>query len=112
MRAPVLNRRLVLEAPVRAADGAGGYVTGWTVLGRIWAAVEAGAAREAAGIATPVSRSTYRITLRAAPAGAPSRPVADQRFREGARIFRILAVSEADAQGRYLTCLAQEEVSA
>ena len=51
----------------------------------------------------------YRITVRAAPVGAPSRPRPDQRFREGARVFRILAVAERDAVGRYLTCFAEEE---
>ncbi len=112
MSAPVLNRRLVLEAPVRTADGAGGYATGWTVLGEVWAAIEAGAAREAAGIATAVSRSTYRLTLRAAPVGSASRPGPDQRFREGTRIFRVLAVTEAGGDGRYLSCLVQEEVAA
>ncbi len=50
--------------------------------------------------------------MRAAPIGAPSRPRPDQRFREGARIFRIHSVTERDDQGRYLTCFATEEVAA
>jgi head-tail adaptor len=44
--------------------------------------------------------------------GSDRRPRPDQRFREGARLFRILAVAEADAQGLYLTCFAREEVVA
>ena len=55
---------------------------------------------------------TYRITVRAAPFGAPRRPKPEQRLREGARVFRIAAVAEDDADGRYLTCFAQEEVPA
>jgi head-tail adaptor len=46
--------------------------------------------------------------VRGAPVGAPSRPVAGQRFREGARIYPILAVAEADPEGRYLVCHAEE----
>ena len=33
MSAPRLNRKLVLEAPTRVADGAGGYTVTWAALG-------------------------------------------------------------------------------
>ncbi|MCK0143403.1 phage head closure protein [Aliiroseovarius sp. F20344] len=112
MKRPVLNRKLLLEEPVRTADGAGGFTTSWQTLGQVWAQVKPGSGRErAAGFAT-VSSIAFRITVRAAPDGAPSRPKPDQRFRDGSRIFRILAVTEADAGAQYLTCFAQEEVSA
>jgi hypothetical protein len=39
------------------------------------------------------------------------RPRPDQRLREGARIFTILAVGDSDPTGRYLTCFTQEEVA-
>jgi hypothetical protein len=58
-----------------------------------------------------VAAIPLRIIVRAAPEGAPSRPLPEQRFRAGQRVFRILAVSEADTGARYLTCFAQEEVS-
>jgi len=54
----------------------------------------------------------YRITVRAAPLNSPRRPRPEQRFRDGARLFRILAVGELDARGQYLVCFAQEEVVA
>lgn len=111
MSLPHLNRSLVLEAPVQVSDGAGGYTRNWQPLGVLWAQVKAGSGREAAAFAVTVSRVPYRIVVRAAPDGAPSRPVAGQRFREGARIFNIQAVAEKDAQGRFLTCHAQEEVA-
>jgi len=107
-----LNRRLVLEEAVRVADGAGGYATVWEDRGVLWAAIEAGTGRERAGEFVTVSTVTYRITVRAAPFGAPRRPKPEQRLREGARVFRIAAVAEDDADGRYLTCFAQEEVVA
>ena len=85
----------------------------WVALGVLWAEVRAGTGREreAAGLYT-VSTVPYRITVRGAPHGAPSRPRSDQRFRDGERIFRIMAVTERDPQGTYLECFAREEVSA
>ena len=111
MKAPVLNRKLVLEAPDRVPDGAGGFVVSWIALGEVWAEVKPGTGREKALEFMTVSTIPFRITLRAAPDGAPSRPKPEQRFRAGSRVFRILAVTEADAGARYLTCFAQEEVS-
>lgn len=111
MSAPQLNRSLMLEGPVKLADGAGGYTRDWEPLGVLWAEVKAGSGREKAEIAATLSRVPYRITVRAAPYGAPSRPVAGQRFRDGARVFGIYAVAEKGAQAAYLTCHAQEEVA-
>lgn len=110
MSAPQLNRKLILEEPSRLPDGAGGYVLTWVVRGTIWASVEAGTGRERAGESVTVSTVGYRITVRGAPQGAPSRPKPEQRLRDGARLYRITAVTEADGDGRYLTCFASEEV--
>lgn len=112
MTAPRLSRKLVLEVPEHVPDGAGGFTEGWAVRGLLWAELKAGSGREVAGDAAPISASSYRITVRAAPHGAPSRPEPNHRFREGARIFKILAVSERDPGARYLTCFAREESSA
>lgn len=109
MKAPHLNRRLVLEAPVRVADGAGGYTQSWQALGTHYAEVTARTGREKAGVAVPLSRVAYRIVVRAGLVGSTSRPLPEQRFRDGSRVFNILAVAEADASGRYLTCTAEEE---
>ena len=112
MNSPRLNRKLILEETLRVADGAGGFALSWVALGALWARIDPGSGRERAGEFVTLSTVPCRITVRAAPLGAPSRPKPDQRFREGARVFRITAVTEADALGRYLTCFAQEEVSA
>lgn len=109
MSAPRLNRQLVLEAPDRLADGAGGFVQGWVPLGMIWAEVTSRSGRETAQSGAPVSAMGYRITVRGAPEGSQERPTPRQRFREGNRIFAIDAVAEADPGGRYLTCLVTEE---
>lgn len=111
MTEPHLNRALVLEDPQRVADGAGGFVRDWQVKGVLWAEVRAGTGRETAAFAVTVSRVPYLITVRAAPFGAPSRPVAGQRFRDGDRVFHIDAVAERDPRARYLVCHAQEETA-
>lgn len=106
---PNLNRQLILEAPQRVPDGAGGYTVTWTTLGMHWAELRARTGRESAGVATSLSRSTFSITLRAAPVGSPSRPLPEQRLRDGSRIFQITAVTESAASARYLICYAEEE---
>jgi head-tail adaptor len=107
-----LNRKLVLETPTEAPDGAGGVLRGWEALGTVWAEVEARTGREREGDGAQVSLTGYRITLRAAPVGSSQRPRPEQRFREGVRVFRITAVAERDPRGRFLTCFAEEEVVA
>ncbi len=109
MREVDLKWPLVLEAKVLLADGAGGLRETWTPLGTIWADVRPRSGREVEGEATSLSRSLWTITIRAAPFGAPSRPVAGQRFRSGPRRFAIAAVQETDASARWLACTAEEE---
>ena len=112
MSTPRLNRKLLLEEAQRVPDGAGGHALSWVAMGTLWAAVDAGSGRERAGESVTVSTVGYKITVRASPPGAASRPKPDQRLRDGARLFRITAVAEADGAGQYLTCFAQEEVLA
>ncbi|GFE49888.1 tail protein [Roseobacter cerasinus] len=111
MTAPRLNRKLVLEAPSRLEDGAGGYVESWQALGTLWAQVLPRSGREAALVGVAISATSYRVVVRGAPEGDAQRPVPGQRFREGARLFHIEAVAEHDADGRYLTCFASEEAA-
>lgn len=112
METPDLNRRLVLEEAQTVPDGAGGFLKTWVALGMLWASVRPGTGRERGADSATVTNVPYKITVRAAPYGSPSRPKADQRFREGARIFRITAVSDNDDHGRYLTCVVEEEEAA
>lgn len=112
MTGPHLNRKLVLEAPDRISDGAGGFDQTWLPLGELWADVQARTGRERAEAGMPVSAVAYRIKVRAAPVGSAMRPTPEQRLRDGARVFLIRAVAAADSQGRYLTCFADEETAA
>ena len=111
MKVPELRRKLVLEGPVRTADGAGGYAESWNPLGTLWGDIRPGSGRADDTGGVSVGSVPLKITVRAAPPGAASRPVAGQRFREGTRVYPILAVTEADGAARYLICTAREEVS-
>jgi head-tail adaptor len=110
MRTPRLSRRLSLEAPTRLSDGAGGFTQGWAALGTLWAEVAPAAPRLAAQPGATETRLPLKITVRGAPFGSPSRPEPGQRFRDGARVFPIVAVAE-DLGGRFLLCLAHEEAA-
>jgi head-tail adaptor len=110
MNAPHLNRALVLEGAAQSPDGAGGFVQTWSAEGTLWAEVLPGSGSDVLGEERMLSAVPYRVTVRGAPAGSPSRPKPGQRFREGARLFLIQAVTERDPAGRYLTCFVREEV--
>lgn len=109
MSLPQLNTPLKLEVALRTRDDSGGYTTAWTYLGDLWAQVKLGTGKDAEHAGLPVSTVTYKITVRAAPIGSPRRPVAGQRFREGERIYAILAVAEEKCDRRYLTVFARDE---
>ena len=109
MKAVHLTRALILEREVRTPDGAGGFAEVWSEVGRLWAEIMTGSGGAASNEAVVTAGITFRITVRAAGDGAASRPKPGQRFRDGTRRFRILAVTERDAAGHYLTCFATEE---
>lgn len=107
-----LTRQLALEAPTRSADGAGGFVESWELLGTLWADIQPRSGRETSGTAGPISKVGYKIIVRAAPVRSAQRPKPEQRFREGTRVFRITAVTEHDPEGRFLVAYAEEESGA
>lgn len=112
MKPPVLNRPMVLEEAVSLPDGAGGQSLSWVALGTLWAELRPGPGSERLGPIAPEGRLSLRAFIRAAPQGSPQRPRPDQRLREGARVFTILAVTEADPAGAWLVCTLREEVPA
>lgn len=105
-----LNRKLMLEAATRLADGAGGFVTSWTPLGTLWGEISPRTGRTISGDGAELSQVRYRIIVRSAPSGSTMRPQPEQRLREGTRVFFIDAISESDPAGLYLECWAHEEV--
>lgn len=104
-----LNRLLTLERSVSISDGAGGFSTVWEAVGSLWAEITPGIGRAAGGEEVTLASVPYRITLRGAAVGTPRRPVPGQRLTEAGRVFQVLAVTERDPSGLYLTCFAREE---
>lgn len=107
-----LNRKLVLETRSLTPDGAGGQSIDWNTEGVLWAEVKARRGKEPRLSKRDRSSVAYDIYVRGAPIGSAQRPKPDQRFNENGRIFSILAVSEADTQGRYLRIWAEEGLKA
>ena len=99
-----LNRRLVLEAPVETADGAGGVTRLYDVVTTLWAQVTPVSARAdvAAGSLGQALRSRIVIRKRA---DVSTR----HRFLEGTRIYRILSLRES-ADRRFLEIEAEEHI--
>lgn len=103
-----LSRLMVLERPENAADGGGGEVRTWRGVAAHWATACAVSATEAVVAGGEASRVTHRIALRWSPVGSAMRPTPRDRLREGARVFNIVGVAEADDDNRFLTCWAVE----
>lgn len=104
-RRPVgtLRRRLMLETPVEAPDGAGGRLRGFEVVAAVWAQVEWLSGDERWRGERPEQAASHRITLRWR-AGVD----AGQRLRDGEQVFDIRAVGDPDGGGRRLVCLVEE----
>lgn len=109
VKLPKLTRRVGLMTPVRLPDGAGGFTETWEELGRLWVEILPRSGSAVGAVDLPLGRTGYRITVRAAPPGSPQRPIAGQEFHDGTRRFRIDAVTERDAEGRFLVCFATED---
>lgn len=105
---PPLRQHLTLEAHVDAPDLGGGWHRRWVEIGRHFAAILPSSGAEAALGSQQAQRVTHRVVVRASGHGHAIRPRADQRFRNGLRLFDIKAVFERDPRGRYLTCLCEE----
>lgn len=106
-----LTSKLVLERLDAVPDGAGGLHESWVALGTVWGEVTPRSGREGLGESGQVSTTGFRIKVRAVPVGHSARPLPEQRFRFGVRVFRINSVTEADPKGRHLMCICDEELA-
>lgn len=104
MRAGTLGARLQLQAPQRAADGAGGAVVSWVSEAELWGDIRPLSGRERSGAGGRISDVTHDITIRHRSGVLP-----ELRLVHGSRVFQILAVLE-DGRGRQMVCHCREEV--
>ena len=97
-----LNRRLTLEAPVETPDGTGGVTRGYADEATLWAQVIPVSARADVAAGSLGAGLRLRIVIRAH-GGIGTW----HRFRDGARIYRILALRESEDR-RFLEIDAEE----
>jgi SPP1 family predicted phage head-tail adaptor len=102
MGAGGLDRRLVLEAPVETDDGAGGVTRSFEMVATLWAQVTPVRARPNVAADSLAALVTHRIVVR-----LPRTITTLNRFRDGTRIFRVVAFRET-ADRRFLEIDAEE----
>jgi SPP1 family predicted phage head-tail adaptor len=100
-----LKHRLVLEEPLESPDGAGGVRRSYATVTTLWAAVTPVSARGNVVADDVGANVTHRIIIRSG-----SDVSTRHRLREGARIFRILALQDQDGSGRFIEINAEERV--
>lgn len=88
-----LERRLVLEAPVETSDGAGGVTRSYVAAASVWAEVTPLSSRGDLVAGARGASVTHRILLRAGP-----EITTRHRLRDGARVFTIVSIRDADAR--------------
>lgn len=98
-----LSTRLVLEAVSRTSDGGGGASVEWEAVAEVWACVRATGGSEALTLDRVAGRLRHEIVIRYRSDVTPQ-----MRFREGTRIYDIVAVYDPDRHRRWLTCLVEE----
>jgi len=97
-----LNRRLVLEAPDETGDGAGGVTRSYITAATMWAHIAPLSARADVTAESLGAVLNHRIVIRRR-AGLD----AHHRFRDGARVYRIIAIRET-VDRRFLEIDAEE----
>ena len=107
-RIPVggLRRRLTIESPVDTADDNGGAGRAYAVAGEAWARVTPLRMEHRFLAGREEQRVTHHVVLRFRDdieTGA--------RFRDRDRIFRVLAVEDADERRTYLRALCEDRKS-
>lgn len=98
-----LKRRLILEQPAEAADGAGGMTRSFVAVATVWANLEWLAGEERWRQDRPEQAGAFRITLR-----WRTGVDAGMRFRDGTRLFEIRSAGDPDGSRRSLVCLTEE----
>jgi SPP1 family predicted phage head-tail adaptor len=103
MRIAELRERLVLQEPVRTADGGGGTVVTWADVVEVWAEVKPRTGGETFAADRVSGRVSHEIVIRHREGVCP-----EMRFTRGARVFELRAVFDEANDRRFLTCLAEE----
>ncbi|MBO0661830.1 phage head closure protein [Jiella sp. MQZ9-1] len=100
----LFNRRVALDQPVIAADGAGGGTTDWQELRAVSVRIEPVSVTTRERFDQREAMITHRVLMR-----ANAVVKRGMSFRLGARRLVIVSVHDPDESGRYLVCRCEEE---
>ena len=99
-----LRLRLELQKATAMPDGAGGSALAWNTVATIAADMQPVRAGE-----RDVGEGLGDLTLQRVVIRHRSDVAAGDRYRLGARLFRVVSVSDPAKDGRFLVCPAEEE---
>jgi SPP1 family predicted phage head-tail adaptor len=94
---------LTLEELNRVADDGGGFTESWVAVATVFADLRPISGSERVDADRLTGSVTHDVVLRYRAGVVPA-----MRFREGTRIFQIVAVIDVDEQHRWLQCLCEE----
>jgi SPP1 family predicted phage head-tail adaptor len=97
-----LRDRLTLEQPLRTPDDGGGASVAWQPVADLWAHVRPVTGNERLEHDQLAGRLTHQVWIRQRPGIVPA-----MRFRQGARIYEIVAVLDSPNR-THLKCLCEE----
>jgi SPP1 family predicted phage head-tail adaptor len=107
MAAPIrigrLRHRMTIEAPVDAADGAGGAVRSYEAVATVWAGIEPVSAAHRFEAGRAGQTVTHRIVMRSGWSLGLS-----HRLRQGTKIFAIRSFDQT-CDGMFVIALAEED---
>lgn len=98
-----LRHRVTLEAPIDAADDAGGFSRSFSPVANLWARIEPSGAREDFVEQRAEQATTLVVTIR-----WRDGVVKDMRFVHRGRNLRIQSVLDPDEHRRFLICACEE----
>lgn len=103
LRPSNLRHRLTLEELSRVADDGGGFTESWVTVATLSADLQPISGGEMVEADRLAGTITHEIVLRYRAGVMPA-----MRFRQGTRIFQILAVIDVEERRRWLKCWCEE----
>ena len=103
MSAGILNKRIILEAPVKTSDGMGGFSESYSTVAEVYAAIWPVSATDILRNNAPVMEVTHRIRIR-------YRSVMKSAWRISwaGRYFSIVSIIDPNMKHEWLDLLCKE----